>query len=297
MLFSMVAGAATKQYSRNLTPFAGVDISGPFQVSLVRGSEYRALLSVEEAYIDYVVCSVSGSVLTLSLDERKVPSDVKKQFRGRTTPDPVFSAVIYVPDLLQSVTMSGKAVLQDTEDLFDKSRITFDLKGSSTVKTISLSSLLLKVNMQNKASADIRFVGKECQVETANTAVLKISEESEKSRYSLSGGSKVTASSRTGSLSVHTKANCNMTLKGVGDSALFDISGTSEVDASAFEVPDAIVNMSSVCKLSEAAYRTLKVNLNGGSTLLFSGDPSVTIESIKSATMTRTGGSGNLTRL
>ena len=58
------------------------------------------------------------------------------------------------------------------------------------------------------------------------------------------------------------------------------------MDAASFEVPDAEVKMSSVSKLTEAAYKTLKVNLNGGSTLYFINDPSVTIENIRSATMT-----------
>ena len=75
-------------------------------------------------------------------------------------------------------------------------------------------------------------------------------------------------------------------ISGSGNRAEFDINGTSEVDASAFEVPDAVVKMSSVSKLTEAAYKSLRVNLNGGCTLYFLNDPSVTIENIRSATMT-----------
>ena len=279
--------AATRQYSRHLSPFKSVEVSGQFVVSLVRGSDYRALLSVEEAYIDYVTCEVKGSSLIISLEERKVPSEVKRQFRGKGTPDPVFSAVVYVPDLLQGVTLSDKAVLQDTEDLFDKSRVTFDLSDNSVVKPLKISSLSFNLKAQNKASAEFDVTCTDCSVQASNSAQLRIVEQqSENSEYTLQGTSKVVSFCTTDKLSIHTKSNCYMSVTGSGSRAEFDINGTSEVDAASFEVPDAVVKMSSVSKLTEAAYKTLRVNLNGGSTLYFINDPSVTIENIRSATLT-----------
>lgn len=287
LVSGMGAAAATRQYSRHLSPFKSIEVSGQFTVSLVRGSDYRALLSVEEAYIDYVTCEVQGSSLVISLAERKVPSEVKRQFRGKGTPDPVFSAVVYVPDLLQGVTLSEKAVLQDTEDLFDKSRVSFELSDNAVVKPLKISSLSFNLTARNKSSADFDVTCKECSVEAFNSAQLKIVEQqSEESEYSLQGTSKVVSYCTTEKLSVSTKSNCYMVVSGSGNKAEFNINGTSEVDAASFEVPDAEVKMSSVSKLTEAAYKTLKVNLNGGSTLYFINDPSVTIENIRSATMT-----------
>ena len=298
LLFSTGAGAATQQYSRQLKPFSDLVVSDDFVVSLVRGTDYRALLSVEEAYADYITCSVSDGVLTIALDERKVPVDVKRQFRGKGTPDPVFSAVVYVPELLKSVSLSEKAVLRDTEDLFDKASVSFELSGNATVKPITVSSLDVKIKMQQKSTADFKVLScKRLTVETMNSSSLIIDENSEDASYSLQGTSKITAKSHTSRIGVRTKANCTMSLYGSGDSAVFDINGTSEVDASSFEVPDAIISMSSVCLLKEAAYRSLSLNLNGGCTLMFANDPSVTIESIKSATVTRLSGSKASTSL
>lgn len=286
MLMTAGAQAATKQYSRPLSPFSSVEISGSFTVSLVRGSDYRALLSVEEAYIDYVTCEVKGSSLVIGLEERKVPSEIKRLFRGKGTPDPVFSAVVYVPDLLLSVTLSDKAVLTDTEDLFDKSRVSFSLSGSSTVKALKLSSLSFNLTAQNKSVADFDVTCHECNVQLSNSAQLHIVErESEHSDYRLQGTSKTTSICSSELLKIYTKGNCTMVVSGSGEKAEFDINGTSEVDASGFEVPEATVKMSSVCKLTEAAYKSLRVNLNGGSTLYFMNDPAITIENIRSATM------------
>lgn len=285
-----------KQYSINLAPFKGVRISDEFKVSILRGGEYRALLTVEEDYMEYVTCALSGSTLEISLDERKVPAEVKRRYRSKGSPDPVFTAIIYVPDLIQSVILEDKAVLRDTEDVFDKARVDFELSDNSSVEKLLVSSLVMRVSLKNKAGADINFTGGECIVETANSSTAHIVEQqSEVSRYSLQGTSKVESLCTTANLNVYTKANSTLRVTGSGDRAVFDINGTSEVDASGFEVPDAVVNMSSVCKLSEAAYKTLRVNLNGGSTLYFANDPAVTIENIRSASMSRISSGRNST--
>lgn len=289
LLICTGAFAATQQYDRNVSKFSAIDISGPFSVSLVRGSESRVLLSVEEDYIDYVICNVKSSVLSIGLDERKVPSEVKKKFRGRGTPDPVFSAVIYVPDLIQTLTMSGKAVLREAAEVFDKSGVSFTLEGNCELKHLSVDTQNFSLAMQNKAAADISVSCRESHVETGNAASLKYEEESENSSFSLSGNCKLSVSSKTKLMNIASKGNCSMKLSGSGDKAVYNISGTSEVDASGFEVPDAEVTMQSVCKLTQAAYKSLTVNLSGGSSLYFAGEPSVTIENIKSATMSRTG--------
>ena len=285
--FGNDAMAAVRQTSIDLTPFKSVSVAGPFSVSFVRGSDYRALVSVEEGYMDYVVCSVTGTVLTIDLDERRVPADVKRQYKGKGTPDPVFSAVVYVPELVQSVTLKDKAVLCDTEDVFDKAKVVFELKDNASAKQMDLSSQNVRIVMQNKSVADFKVNCKLLETETNNSSSLSIDETSEESAYSLQGSSKIVAKSRSSQVSVKTKSNSNMILVGAGDNISFNLSGTSEVNAVDFEVPDAKVSMTSVCQLSLSAYRSLTLNLNGGSSVYFRNDPQVTIENIKSSTVSR----------
>lgn len=287
-----ILSAQVEQYSIDVQPFSSLDLSGPFQVSLVRGSQYRVLISVSEPLKPYVECSTLGSTLSLTLDERRVPADVKRQFRGRNTPDPVYSAVIYVPDLLQSVTISGKAAMHDTEDVFDKARVVFSLSGNAAVKAVSLSSLVFKLEMRGKSSADFEVSCRECVVDIANTSSLVMVEKSEDSFYTIAGSSKSRVKCNTERLTLNAKGNASMNLSGEGDGATFELGSTSEVDASSFKVSDADVRMSSVSRLSVAADNVLRVNLNGGSTLLFSGDPAVSIDNIRSATMSRLNSDG-----
>lgn len=293
VMCSAALRAQTAQYSVDLEPFSGVDISGPFEVSLVRGSQYRALVSVLEPYRDYVVCEVKSGILTLTLDEKKVPSEVKKQFRGKGTPDPFFKAIIYVPDLLRSVTMSGKAVLYDTEDLFDKARVTFELEGNATIKPLKLSSLVFCLDMKGKSVADFVVTGRESEISLAGSANLTLDCENEQSSWNLQGSSKLNASCKAVKFNLNAKGNSNTKVTGTADEAVFQLSGTSEADAAHMDVAVADVQMSSVCSLSVNAIQTLKVNLNGGSTLMFGGDPSIVVDNIRSATMSHLKTVGN----
>lgn len=281
------AEAAVKQTSINVSPFSTVKVAGSFSVSLVRGSDYRVLLSVEEGYMDYVVCGVTAGELTIDLDERFVPAEVKRQFRGKGTPDPVFSAVVYVPELVKAVEMTGKAVLRDTEDVFDKARVEFSLVDNAAIRQLDLSSQSVMISLQNKSTADIKVICKQLDASTANSSSLTIDETSEDASYSLQGSSKIISKSRGSKVSIKTKSNSTMTLVGSGDSIAYNLSGTSEVNAVDYEVPEASIVMTSVCMLSQSAYKSLTLNLNGGSTLLFAGDPVMKVENIKSSTVSR----------
>lgn len=297
MLSGFSAGAAVKQSSINLTPFSNLKVAGTFSVSLVRGSDYRALITVEESYMDFIVCSVTDNVLTIDIDERRVPSEVKRQFRGKGTPDPVFSAVIYVPELIRSVELDDKAVLCDSEDVFDKARVTFDLDDNSNMNNLEVSSQQVEISLQNKSTADVKVSCTKLEVDTSNSSNLTIVETSEDAAYSLQGSSKVVAKSRTVHMEIKTKSNTTMTLYGTGDSITYNLSGTSEVNAMGFEVPDAKINMTSVCALYQAAYRSLTLNMNGGSALYFKNEPQVSIENIKSSTVSRVADASGAKRL
>lgn len=290
--------AQTAQYNVDLSPFSGIDVSGPFEVSLVRGQQYRALISVLEPYKDYVTCTVSGGILTLTLDERKVPSEIKKQFRGKGTPDPFYRAVVYVPDLLRSVRLSGKAVLHDTEDLFDKARVSFETEGTAQLRMLEVSSMVFCLDMKGKSSAEFKINCRESEITLAGSAVLNIDGESERCSWQVHGSSKLNSSCRAEHFSLSGKGNADAVLSGSADEAEYDLSGTIEVDASRMEVAEADVKMSSVCKLSVNAVESLKVNLNGGSVLNFAGEPAVTIDNIRSSTMSRLkGGASSSLRL
>lgn len=287
LLSGGVLCAQTAQYAVSLEPFSGADVSGPFEVSFVRGAQYRALISVLEPYKDYVTCEVIGGVLNLTLDERKVPSEVKKQFRGKGTPDPFYRAVVYVPDLLRSVHLSGKAVLQDTEDLFDKARVSFELEGNAQLRSLQVSSLIFSLDMKGKSSAEFSINCQESEITLGGSAVLNLTGESTRCEWQAQGSSKLNADCKASHFALSGKGNSDASLSGRAENAVYDLSGTIEVDASRMQVSSADVKMSSVCKLSINALESLKVNLNGGSVLNFAGEPVVTIDNIRSSTMSR----------
>ena len=275
------------QYSVDLTQFSSVDLFGPFDVTMVKGQQYRVLISVMEPYREYVDCYVNAGVLSLKLDERIVPMEVKRQFRAKGAVEPVFSAVIYAPEELHTVSMSGKIVLHDTDDVFDKSSVSFSLDGQVQVKSVSLNTEVFKLDMKGKSVADFTLECDESLIDVAQSAQLAINETARNSYYKVQGSSKLRITNSSKSFCLIAKSNCAVNISGKGDRSLFDLGGTCEVDASRFDLSEADVRMSSVCKLYVAAADRLKLDLNSGSTLSFAGDPVIEIESIRSATVSR----------
>lgn len=275
------------QLSRECGAFSGIDAGGQFELTIVKGTQGRVLITIEDVYEPYLICQVKGSVLKLSIDERKVPSDVKRMFRGRATPDPVFSAVVYVGSALQSVTLSDKAVLASAEnEVFDPSRCSFSLSDNSSVKDLTISSESLRIIMQNKAVAKLDASCGDFSVEQSNSSNLDVKVNSRQASFKLSSMAKAMANVTTGSLEVNTRGNSSLNLDGKAEKVAFELSGTSEVDALSLDVPDAEVRMSSLCKLVEAASKTLKINIGGGASLSFAGNPEITVENIRSSTVT-----------
>ena len=275
------------QLSRECGAFSGIDAGGQFELTIVKGSQGRVLITIEDVYEPYLICQVKGSVLKLSIDERKVPSDVKRQFRGRATPDPVFSAVVYVGSALQSVTLSDKAVLTSAEnEVFDPSRCSFSLSDNSSIKDLSINSESLRISLQNKASAKFEAECGDFSAEQSNSSNLDANVKSKTAAFKLASMAKTRARVATGSLDVTSKGNSSLSLEGSAEKVTFDLAGTSEVDALSLDVPDAEVRMSSLCKLVEAASKTLKLNLAGGANLSFAGSPEIIIESVRSSTVT-----------
>ena len=287
VLFSTAAGAAVAQTTLELNEFTGISIGGSFDVSIVKGTGYQAVVTVEDAFLPYLECKVNGRTLSIDLDERKVPSEVRKQFRAKGTPTPEFKALITVPGVLQSVALSDKAVLRDCDGVFDDAKVSINLTDNAIARNVDVKSQAVHIYLQNKSAGDFKVNSKVLEVEAGNNTNLRIEDNSDLSDYQIQGSTNVTATVQTATLKISAKGNSEMKLSGTASSAVYELSGTSEVSAEEFEVPDARVTMSSVSVLKQGAYKTLTVNLNGGSTLLFANDPVVTVENIKSSTMAR----------
>ena len=109
-------GQSAREMVRDDIPaFSCIELGGDFALDIRYGKQYKVQLSVEELFADYVLSSVMDSTLTVTLDDRRVPAEVRRQFRGKDAP--VFRVNVTMPESLRSVKLGGRSILLSADDL------------------------------------------------------------------------------------------------------------------------------------------------------------------------------------
>ena len=94
-----------------VSEFNAVNVSDDFEVTLSRGT-YGVRLTVDKELEPYVEVYVRSKVLYISYDEKAVPKELRKLYRGRGSLTPVFRVVAYTPEL-QAEERGGQPESQD----------------------------------------------------------------------------------------------------------------------------------------------------------------------------------------
>ena len=130
--------AAAQSLSAQLTDkditvseFNAVNVSDDFEVTVSRGT-YGVRLTVDKELAPYVEVYVRSKVLYISYDEKAVPKEIRKLYRGKGSLTPVFRVVAHTPEL-QAVTLSDNATLTGAEE-FNANEFELTAAGKAQVK-------------------------------------------------------------------------------------------------------------------------------------------------------------------
>ena len=277
-----------------LSEFSDIVVSDAFEVTLVKGP-YSINLTVDSVVEPFVQAYVKGQTLEISLDEKAIPKEVKKSFKGKNAQPMVLRAVVYVPEVIRSITLSDEATLMGTDE-FSADGFVLSLDGKAQVKSLNIfassASVELKKNsnaiMVIKASGDIA-------AQVADNAVLQLNSECKNLKITGNGSAQVTSngicSSFTGigdgksSIMANTNTdvvyldmtgNSKISLTGSANSMTLKGAKSSTVDAGNMVVStlDATVNSATA---TVNVTEKIGVDLAAGATLYFNGAPQFVI--------------------
>ena len=127
-----------------VSEFNAVNVSDDFEVTLSRGT-YGVRLTVDKELEPYVEVYVRSKVLYISYDEKAVPKELRKLYRGKGSLTPVFRVVAYTPEL-QAVTLSDNATLTAAEE-FAANDFELTTAGKSQVKNLSVAAASARISM------------------------------------------------------------------------------------------------------------------------------------------------------
>ncbi|MBR3012408.1 MAG: DUF2807 domain-containing protein [Bacteroidales bacterium] len=283
---AFVSPAQTKQSSHDFSAFDALEVDYDFNVRVVRSNKYSISLNVDNLLKDYIQAYVKNHTLHLTLDDKSLPSDVKKQFRGRRASAPVLDATIYLPESLSSVKMSGASVISIEDDL-ECREFVLDLAENAKVARLIVDADNVNITMAGKSTADLVVYADNVKVNAAGNSVLELEQDSQKLEIVGGGSSQIDAEGETLDAILTVSGSSKTSLKGKTNNLNVTGSGTSFVDAVNFKTSDCTAKLSNSSKLYEAATEMIHIDLSGNSTLVFDGDPTIDIINVKSSTVQR----------
>ena len=285
-----------------VSEFNAINVSDDFDVTVSRGS-YGVRLTVDKELAPYVEVYVRSRTLYVSYDEKAVPKEIKKLYKGKGGLVPVFRVVAYTPEL-QAVTLSDNATLTGVEE-FAANDFELTATGKTQVKKLSiaansakivmkknaLATLSIKtdrgveVNTDNNANLKLTFTGKELALNSEGSSVVVADGPTRKLNVMTGGSSQVSITSETESLDLTTEGSSKLILTGKALDMKVKGSRSSSVDAFAMPLETVEAELSNSSSVTVSVSKLVHVNLIGGSSLYYSGKPVFEIEKIVKSTL------------
>ena len=294
--------AGQEEKSIPVGEFSSISVSDDFEVSLVKG-KHGVKITSEKELIPYIQVYVRSKSLFITYDEKSVPKDIRKLFRGRGSSDPVFRAVVSMPEI-GGISLSNNATLSSIED-FSGGTFDLNLADKAQVKTLTVrvnsANLNLKKNAQvsmnvevsnrleinTEGNASIKLSGKaqEFSVNAAGSSELTVSADCKSSTVTTSGSADLSLSQKTEKMVLTVGGFSKLNLSGEADSIQIRGERSASVDANAFSVKKAEANLSGSAKVNISISESLDATLVGGSSLYYTGTPSIKIGEVIKSTL------------
>lgn len=270
-----------------LPAFSRIVLGGEFSLDVRYGKQYRARMAVEELFGDYVQFAVADSTLTVSIDERKVPGEVRKLFKGKDSRSPEFRIEVTMPETLRELALDGHAVLNSVEDLvYDGSSLSVRLSDNARIASVAFSADRIRLSLDRKADATLSVACDSLFVEQAGASNLDVTHRSAASTFAVGGSATLLVKGETGLLKLDAKGFSKSILNGKAPVARFQIGTSSQVNAVSLENARAFAEVAGLnSSLTTAATDELTVDLGTGATVYFLNDPTIRVLYLKNASL------------
>ena len=285
---SLSAFSQTRVIEHDLSPFDAIDAENGFKVSIVKSDLYGVKLTVDDALESYVECYVKAGTLHISMDDKNIPKDVKKLYKGRNSGDPTLIAVVYMP-ILKSLTLSDEAEFYNSGNLSGDS-FNLTMSGSSKTSDLKIISKNVNINIGKNAklsNANVTAEGN-LTVTVDGKSVSSLVCAAENLSLSIAGSSEVNVNGIIEKkATVATAGSAKATMSGsANDLEINGKSTTSKVDASLFKVENAVITVTGTF-VDIAPSNNLELDLGKASEVSYSGDPAIKIVKIQNSSVLR----------
>lgn len=274
----------TVTQTKELDPFTEVKVTDKFKVSLRNSSTYSVKIDSDERIADYVRCVVKNGVLSFILDEKDYPAELKKTLKAKGAAEPVLNIEVYTPQL-KKLVVENKAIILDS-DLLAANEFDLEVSGQAVVSKLFLDSGSANMKFSNNSSSNVSVsVKTKLEVKTANSATVNIRHKGGNGLYETKGSSVLNLHSEALELQFNSSGSSECYVSGNASILQVESSGSSHIDAEVLEAEEGSFTLDGSCECNINVEKTIKVNLEGGSTLTFKRAPEIEVERIIKSTL------------
>lgn len=290
-----------------VSEFTSLSVEDDFEITLLRGPQSVKVTAYRDL-MPYIQVYVRGKVLYVTFDERSVPKDVKKQYKGRGAADPVFRVMVSMYDLT-GITLANNATLISSDSFSSNNRFDMSLADKAQVKSLNIQASSASVSMKKNAQAvmtitadkklDVSTDGNanmkltanapEMQLDAAGSSDWTLVANSENAVLSTAGSSEVIATLKTKKAALKTSGSSELSLTGDAESLEIQGEKSSSVEAAGFTTKTIDANLSGSCRVNMAVTDSITATLVGGSALYYTGTPTFKIGKIIKSTLAPAG--------
>lgn len=252
-----------EEKSYGVGEFKEICVSDSFEVTLQEG-RCAVKVNADKALIPYILVYVRSGVLNIELDEKSVPSDVKRIYRGKNAPVAIKRAIVTVPDLA-GITGKDNAVIGSNGKVFSDS-LQLTLTDKATARSLKIEAVSATLSMDKSCQADLVM---ECENR------LDVHQE---------GRSRLKLQYKGNVLTTRLGGSAEASLSGQADNFSFTTARFSHLESLDLKATRVKAEMNSGSHAIVNAQELLNVKLSGGSTLYYTGIPAIQIDEILRST-------------
>lgn len=279
--------AQTRIIEHEFSEFDAVSVSDGFKVTMVEKDGYDAKFKVSDALESYIQCYVKAGTLYIGLDDKSIPKEVKKSFKGKNSDGPVLEATVYVSSL-NSITLSDDCTFSSNNSL-NSGNFKMDLSGNSSIANLNVNaeSAVISVNKKAKLSSLNVKAADNITVNADGSATVVLEYSTKTLNINNSGSADLAVNGQCETVAVCTANSARLSLSGKADSLnVTGKGGSSKIDAVTMSVDDVTVSLDGA-DLTVTPGKNLSLDLGKGASVCYSGDPVIKIVKIQNATVTR----------
>ena len=285
-LLPLCAQTVTRLEPEISSAFDRISLGGDFALELHYGKQYHVQVDVEDLYAEYVLLAIADSSLTVSVDDRRVPGDVRRLFRNREASQPVFRVSVTMPESLSYLRLSDNASLASADDLvFDPDEFGLRTTGNARTAVFTVRSARLSLDMDKKSDVQMRSESDTVFVRLAGNASLSLGQRAKRTVINSVANASVRLDGETGEMDVQIRGTSKAILNGRADLLSFDMANSANVNAISLEGREAHAKMNGICTLSLSVTDDLYVDMNHGSSLYFLNEPDVHVRYVKNSSI------------